>query len=171
LRAELRTMDADGVLYNVAGMDQIVSAGLRGARFNLALVAVFAGLAVLLAAVGVYGAVAFSTAQRTREFALRIALGARTGSIVKLTLGYTARLTLLGAAAGLSAALALGQLLKSALYLAPHLHPGLIYGVTVNDPRILAAVAAVLIAVAISACLAPAIRASSVHPNQVLRHD
>ena len=120
--------------------------GLRGARFRLALVGVFAGLALLLAAVGVYGAVAFSTALRTREFALRIALGAGPGSIAGLTLGHTARLTAAGAACGLGGSLVLGRILKNALYLAPHLHPGLIYGVSVTDPVLLAGVAGLLLA-------------------------
>ncbi|MDR3699108.1 MAG: ABC transporter permease [Candidatus Sulfopaludibacter sp.] len=171
LRGELRSMDADAVLYDVASMDERLRSDLRGARFNLSLVTVFASLAVLLAAVGMYGAVAFSTAQRTREFAVRLALGARTRSIVGLTLGHTARLTLAGAATGLGTALVLGSVLKSALYLAPHLHTGLIYGVAVNDPALLAGAAGALVSVATVACVTPAIRASSVQPAEALRHE
>ena len=171
IRLDLRNMDADGVLSGVASMEQRLDADLRGARFNLALVALFAGLAVLLAAVGIYGAVAFSTAQRTREFAIRLALGARTGSIAALTLGHTARLTLAGAAGGLGAALILGSVLKSALYLAPHLHSGLIYGVAVNDPVLLAGAAGALVSVATVASVTPAVRASSVQPAEALRSE
>ena len=171
LRTEIRRMDADGVLYNIATMEERVRSGLRGAQFNLALVAVFAGLALLLAAVGVYGAVAFSTAQRTREFALRIALGAQPGSIVRLTLRNMARLTLAGAVCGLCAALVLGQVLKSALYMAPHLHTGMLYRVAVNDPVLLALAAALLVTVATLASVTPAARASWVHPGEALRHE
>ncbi|SPE25673.1 membrane hypothetical protein [Candidatus Sulfopaludibacter sp. SbA3] len=171
LRQELRGLDADGVVYSVATMDERLRSGLRGARFNLALVAVFAGLAVLLAAVGIYGAVSFSAAQRTREFALRIALGALPRSILALTFTHTARIALAGAAGGLGASLILGRILKSALYMAPHLHPGMIYGVAVNDPGILLGAACIVVGVAAIAGISPAARASRVEPAEALRND
>jgi ABC-type antimicrobial peptide transport system permease subunit len=96
------------------------------------LVSIFAALAALLAAVGIYGAIAFSVAQRTREFGLRMALGAMPAAIRRLTLGRTTRLTLTGAACGLAVSLVLGQLLQSALYPVPHQHSGLIYGVSIR---------------------------------------
>lgn len=171
MRAELRTADPDGVLLNVSTMEETLRGALRGARFHLALVGVFAVLAVLLAAVGVYGAVAFSSAQRMREFALRIALGALPRAIVKLTLAHMARLALTGALAGLGTALVLGKMLKSALYMAPHLHSGMLYGVTINDPVLLGGAAALVAGVAAAASLTPAARASLVQPSEVLRHE
>ena len=171
MRQELRQMDADGVLYSVATLDDRRQASFRGERFNMALVSVFAVLAVLLAAVGIYGAISFSTAQRSREFALRMALGALPRSILRLTLKHTARLTLAASLTGLTAALLLGQLLKSALYLAPHLHPGLIYKVSVTDPVILTIATIILLSTAAAASLLPASQASRISPADTLRHE
>jgi ABC-type lipoprotein release transport system permease subunit len=129
------------------------------------LVSIFAALAALLAAVGIYGAIAFSVAQRTREFGLRMALGAMPAAIRRLTLARTTRLTLTGAACGLAVSLILGQLLQSALYLVPHQHSGLIYGVGIRDPLSLSAAAAIVLALAAMASLAPAGRAARVEPS------
>jgi ABC-type antimicrobial peptide transport system permease subunit len=171
LRAELHALDADGVLSDAATMEERIHDGLRGARFHLAMAAIFATLAVLLAAVGVYGAVAFSTAQRTGEFALRMALGARPSSLLRLMFSHTVRLTGAGALAGMGVALILGELLKSALYLAPHLHSGLIYGVAVHDPLLLGGAVALLLAIAALAALVPAARAMRIDPCQALRQE
>ena len=143
----------------------------RGERFHLMLVSIFAALAALLAAVGIYGAIAFSVAQRTREFGLRMALGAMPAAIRRLTLGRTTRLTLTGAACGLAVSLVLGQLLQSALYPVPHQHSGLIYGVSIRDPLSLSAAAAIVLALAAIASLAPAGRAARVEPSAALRNE
>jgi ABC-type antimicrobial peptide transport system permease subunit len=123
----------------------------------------------LLAAIGIYGAIAFSVAQRTREFGLRMALGALPSAIRALTLARTFRITLAGVACGLAAALVLGAGLSSALYLVPHQHTGLIYGVGIRDPLALSAAAAVILTLAALASLAPARRASRVEPCVALR--
>jgi predicted permease len=171
LRQELRGLDSDGVLYNVATMEERLRDSLRGEQFHLTLVSLFAALAVLLAAVGVYGAVSFSTAQRTKEYALRVALGAMPRAILNLMLMHTIRIALAGVACGLGAALVLGRLLKSALYMAPHLHPGLIYGVGITDPVSLAGAACLLLGVAAIAGLPPAARACRVDPCEALRQE
>lgn len=171
LRRELQALDPDEAIYNLATMEERIHDSLNGARFNLTLVAVFAGLAALLASVGVYGAISFSVAQRRREFGLRMALGALPRAIVRLTLKHSIALTAAGAICGLAAAALLGVVLKEALYLAPGKHTGLIYGVGVHDPVSFACAAGVLLSLAAIAGLAPANRAARVDPLAALRHE
>ena len=171
LRAGLQKLDPDGALYNARTFDEIVAREFLGERFRMTLVSIFAALAASLAAVGIYGAIAFSAAQRTREFALRIALGAMPAAIRHLMLARSARLVSLGAGAGLGIALLLGELLKSELYMVPHQHTGLLYGIGIHDPLTLLSAAAVVLALALFANLAPAARAARVEPANELRHD
>jgi len=110
-------------------------------------------------------------AQRTREFGLRMALGAMPAAIRRLTLARTTRLALTGVACGLGVSLILGQLLQSTLYLVPHQHSGLIYGVGIRDPLSLLAAAAIVLALAAMASLAPAVRAARVEPSAALRDE
>jgi ABC-type antimicrobial peptide transport system permease subunit len=152
-------------------LEDTLAEQFRGERFHLMLVSIFAALAALLAAVGIYGTMAFSVAQRTREFGLRMALGAMPAAIRRLTLARTTRLTLTGAAGGLGVSLILGQLLKSALYLVPHQHSGLIYGVGIRDPLSLLTAAAIVLLLAAMASLAPAVRAGRVDPSAALRDE
>ena len=171
LRQELQDLDADSALYHPQTMDDMLAQQFRGERFHLMLVSVFAVLAALLAAVGIYGAIAFSVAQRTREFGLRMALGAMPSTIRRLTLARTTRLTLAGAACGLGLSLILGRLLQSALYLVPHQHSGLIYGVSIHDPFSLSAAAVLVLVLAAVASLPPAGRAARVEPSAALRDE
>jgi ABC-type antimicrobial peptide transport system permease subunit len=171
LRRDLRSLDPNGAIYGVLTMEQRISDYLAGARFNLALIALFAGLAMLLAGVGVYGAIAFSVAQRTREFGLRMALGARPLSILSLTLNRTARLTLAGAGCGLVLAWILGALLNRAMYLVPGEHGGMLYGVGIHDPASFGGAAAIMLGLAAIAGLLPAARAAKLDPVIALRHD
>jgi putative ABC transport system permease protein len=171
LRKALQGLDPDSALYNPQTFDDIIAQQFRGQRFRLMLVSVFAGLAALLAAVGIYGAISFSVAQRAREFGLRMALGAMPAAIRRLTLARSTRLTLTGIACGLGISLILGRFLKSALYMVPHQHPGLIYGVGIRDPLSLCAAAAIVLALAAIACLAPARRATRVDPSAALRDE
>jgi putative ABC transport system permease protein len=170
VRHDLQTLDPDGALYSLATMEERISQSLTGERFNLMLVSLFAGMAVLLASVGIYGAISFSVAQRTREFGLRVALGAMPASLLGLTLTRTARLVLSGSICGVGLALVLGALLKKALYLAPGEHGGLIYGVGVHDPASLAGSAAIVLGLAALAGLVPACRAAKADPLAALRH-
>jgi putative ABC transport system permease protein len=171
LRKELQNLDPDSALYNPRTLEDMLAQQFRGERFHLMLVSIFAALAALLAGVGIYGAIAFSVAQRTREFGLRMALGAMPAAIRRLTLARTTRLALTGVACGLGVSLILGQLLRSALYLVPHQHSGLIYGVGIRDPLSLLAAAAIVLALAAMASLAPAGRAARVEPSAALRDE
>jgi putative ABC transport system permease protein len=171
LRDKLRSADAEASIYDVAGMETRLDHGLRGNRFRLFLVSVFAVLAVLLAAGGIYGAVAFSVAQRTREFGLRMALGAQPKGILGLGVMRAIRLAGVGAACGFGAALALGAVLKDALYLAPGKHSGLLFGVAVHDPNSFLTAGLIVFALAVLAALAPAVRAARIDPCVALRQE
>lgn len=129
-------------------------------RFRSMLLGFFALTALVLSAVGIYGVMAVSVAQRTQEMGVRLALGARKSDVLLLILGRGMRLTLLGIIIGLGASLALARLLVSQLY-----------GVTASDPLTFAGVALLLIAVAAVACLLPARRATKVDPIVALRYE
>lgn len=171
VRQELKTLDPEGALYYLKTMENRVNDELRGSRFDLSLIAVFAGLAMLLACVGIYGAIGFSVAERTREFGLRMALGARPANIMRLTLAHTARLTLAGAVCGIAVALILGTFLREAMYLVPGKHPGMLYGVDIHDPVSLFVAACVVVGLAALAGLAPATRAAKTDPLTALQHE
>jgi hypothetical protein len=171
LRGELQKLDPDAALYNARTFDEVMAQQFRRERFRMALVSIFAALAALLAGVGIYGTIAFSVAQRTREFALRIALGALPSAVRRTALARTTRLTLIGAGCGLGIALFLGELLKSEVYLVPHQHSGVLYGVGIHDPVSLTAAAAIVVALALCASLVPAARAAKADPATELRHE
>jgi putative ABC transport system permease protein len=171
LRSQLRADDSEASIYDAAGMETRLRNGLQGNRFRLFLVSVFATLAVLLAAAGVYGAIAFSVAQRTREFGVRMALGAPPNGILRLGVMRAVRLAGAGAACGFVAAMALGAALRDALYLAPGKHSGLLFGVAIHDPKSFLAAGLIVFALAILAALAPAVRAARVDPAIALRQE
>ena len=171
LRRDLQSLDPEDAVYGIATMEQRIGDSLAGERFTLTLVSAFAGLALLLAGVGVYGAIGYAVAQRTREFGLRMALGARPRAILRLTLKRTARLTLAGAGCGLGLALIVGKLVEKSLYLVPGEHAGMLYGVGIHDPASLAGAAVSLLALAALAGLVPAVRAAKVDPLVALRHE
>ena len=128
-------------------------------RFSSVLVAIFAGLAVLLAAVGIYGVTSYTVSQRTPEIGLRIALGAQTDAVRRLILGHTLKLTLIGVTVGLVGSYPLAQFLAS-----------LLFGVGMHDPLTFLGVAVLLIAVALAASYIPARRAMRVDPMIALRY-
>jgi len=171
IRREMLRLNPDEAIFDLKSLDEYVYATLSGARFNLTLVSLFAAFAVLLASVGIYGAISFSVAQRTREFGLRMALGARPRSIVWETLSHTARLALAGSGAGIAIAFVLGEMMKAELYLAPHKHSGLIYGVGIRDPASFAAAIGLVLLLAGVAGIAPACRAARVSPLSALRQE
>jgi ABC-type antimicrobial peptide transport system permease subunit len=139
-------------------MDQVRSAATASQQFNLLLVGLFAVLALVLAAVGLYGVTAYSVSQRTRELGIRVALGARRGALLKLVLAYGARLTLIGLAIGTLAALALTHVMST-----------LLFGVGARDPMTFVGVALLLLAVSLAASFVPAHRATRVDPVVALR--
>ena len=158
IRRAVAALDPDQAVSSVRMLSDRVSLTLAERRFQLLLLAVFAGIAVALAAVGVYGVVACSVGQRTRELGLRFALGAQRADVFRLVIGQGMRLTAIGVAAGVAGALALSRFLESLLFeMAP------------TDPLTFVAVAAMLTLVALLATWIPARRASRVDPVEALR--
>ena len=141
-------------------IEEIFSSSLADRRFNLALVGVFGGSAMLLAMMGIYGVMAYSVAQRTQEIGIRLALGALGGDVLRQFLREGGKLIALGLVLGLAGAAALSKYISS-----------LLYNTSVRDPLTFAAVAAALALVAVAACFIPARRATRVDPMVALRHE
>jgi predicted permease len=160
LRRAMREVAADAPLFEVRPLVEVTREPTRLRRFNMVLMNVFAGVALALAAIGLYGVLAYATARRQREIGLRQALGARRGDIGRLVLGAGLRMLLPGIALGLLGALALGRVIASQLY-----------GVGGADPLVLGAVVAVLSLVALAACALPTVRATRVAPIEALRDE
>jgi predicted permease len=158
VRAAVQAIDAEQPIADVRTMDQWVSQSLQNRRTPMALLAVFGAVALVLSAIGIYGIVAFGVAQRFREFGIRHALGADSGSILSLVLADGLRTAGVGVVLGVFGALALTRSLQS-----------LLFGVTAHDPLVFVGVAAVLLAVALGACYVPARRATRVDPMVALR--
>jgi len=158
VRTAVRAVDADLPVIAVQPLDRIVGQSVADRRFNTLVLAVFAGLAIVLAAVGVYALMAHSVSQRTSELGIRIALGARTADVYAVVLREGLVLSLLGAAIGTAGAFWITRLLGSELY-----------GVTASDPLTFAAGVVGLVSVALLACYIPARRATKVDPLVALR--
>jgi ABC-type antimicrobial peptide transport system permease subunit len=139
-------------------MEHIVATAVARQRFSMLLLAVFAGVALLLAAVGIYGVMSYSVAQRTREIGIRIALGARRADILRMTIIQGLRLVLTGLVGGLIAAVFLTRVMQS-----------LLFGVSATDPLTFLSISLVLVAVAFLASYLPALRATKVDPIVALR--
>ncbi len=139
-------------------MIEVMGESVEARRFNMFLLGLFAAVAMMLAAVGIYGVMSYAVAQRTREIGVRIALGARPRDVIRMVLGRGMLLTLIGAAAGLALSLAL-----------THLMSGLLFGVGAKDPLTFASVSLLLSGVALLACYIPARRAAKVDPMVALR--
>jgi putative ABC transport system permease protein len=159
-RNELQQVDPELPMAAVATMDQLLADSLSRSRFTMLLLGIFAAVALVLASVGIYGLVAYSVTQRTQELGIRIALGAQRRDVLRLVLGQGTRLTLLGVALGVLAALAFSRLLVT-----------LLFGVSATDPLTFAGVAALLAFVALVACFIPACRATRVDPIVALRYE
>ena len=160
IRAAVAALDSDQPLEDIATMQHRVDDSLRSSQFATRLLAGFATLSLLLAAVGIYGVIAYTTAQRTAEFGLRMALGARPAAVLHLVMKRAARLVLAGAGIGIAAAVAVARLLSSA-----------IDGVSTFDPLVFGAALAVIVAAALPATFVPARRAARVDPMVALRHE
>jgi putative ABC transport system permease protein len=160
VREELQKLDPELPMAGVATMDQLLADSLSRSRFTMLLLGIFSAVALILASVGIYGLIAYSVTQRTQELGIRIALGAQRRDVLRLVLAQGTRLTLLGVALGVLAALALSRLLASMLF-----------GISVTDPLTFAGVAGLLAAVALLACFIPARRATRVDPIVALRYE
>jgi len=149
---------SDQTVYDVKTMQAVASASLSPQRLSMILLAAFAGLALLLASVGIYGVISFSIAQRLHEIGIRMALGAEKADVLRLVVGHGLRLALAGVVIGGAVALILARVLSG--------FSTLLYGVGAGDPVTLAAVALLLAAVAVLACYIPARRAMRVDPRR-----
>ncbi len=141
-------------------MDELLAKTLSQPRFNLLLLAIFAGVALLLAAVGIYGVMSYLVTQRTQEIGIRMALGAQTRDVLRLLLGQGMKLVAIGAAIGLAAAFALTRLIST-----------LLFGVRATDPVTFVVIALLLTLIALLACWIPARRAAKVDPMVTLRQE
>jgi putative ABC transport system permease protein len=156
----IHSVDRDEPVYNVRTMRDVEAASLSPQRLQIALIGLFAALALVLACMGIYGVMAYSVAQRTGEMGVRMALGAQTSNVLGLVLGEGLRLAVLGAAIGLAGSFFAARLLS-----------GMLFGVTPSDPLTFAGVAIVLVLVALLACYIPARRATRVDPLVALRYE
>jgi predicted permease len=159
LRAAVRVVTPNLAIFNVKMMDQVIADSLWDLRLYRWLIGLFAGLTLLLAAIGLYGVISYTATSRTREFAIRLALGSRTGALARLVLGRGLVLV----AAGIAVGAGLTYLLRPALRNLP-IGGG-------PDAATCAAIAAVLVAIALLACAVPALRAAAVDPVTALRHE
>lgn len=157
---EVRALDKDLAVHDVRTLDRYLSEWLAEPRFNTLLLGVFAGIALILTAVGIYGMLSYSIVQRTHEIGVRMALGARQNDILKLVLGQGMTLVLIGTSIGLLASLALVRFLSS-----------LLYGVSPTDPVTYVIVSLVLAEVALLASYFPARRAMKLDPMVTLRYE
>jgi putative ABC transport system permease protein len=158
--SEVHALDQDLAVSNVMTMEHLVSNSLSEPRFVLLLLGVFAGAALALSIIGVYGVVSYAVAQRRHEIGVRMALGAQTRDVLKLVLGQGMTLVAIGVAVGLVAAFALSRVMES-----------LLFGVSSTDLATFAVTAGVLAGVARGACFVPARRAMKVDPMVALRYE
>ena len=169
LRQQAASLDPAIPVTSATTFDARLSDALQGDRFNLLLTGAFAAVAVLLAAIGVYGAVAYAVQARTRELGVRLALGAKPSRLVGSALWQAGRIGVIGGAAGVGLTLVLARLIGDALYLVPGSHNGLLYKVTTTDPVMLACAFAGIVVVALIAGAVPARRIAGVDPVRALR--
>jgi putative ABC transport system permease protein len=157
LRREVFALDKDLPIFNVKTMEDVVAASIGSRRLSMLLFSVFAGAALLLAAVGIYGVMAYTVTQRTQEIGIRMALGAQAGDVLRLIIRQGMTLALIGLVAGLLSALALTRVMAS-----------LLFGVGATDPTTFIAISLLLVGVAFIACYLPARRAAKLNPVQAL---
>jgi ABC-type antimicrobial peptide transport system permease subunit len=160
VRAAVRDADLSVAVDNMMSMDERLSASAGNERFWMRLLGLFAGLAVFLATIGIYGVVSFTVEQRTHEFGIRTALGARKADILALVLREGFLVTAIGLVIGIAGAFGLTRLITNQLY-----------GVTPMDPATITAVATVLVIVSMMACLIPGRRAAKIDPLRALRSE
>jgi putative ABC transport system permease protein len=160
IQREIRTLDPNQPLSDVRTMNQVMSEWVERSRFNTLLLGLFAGLATLLSAVGIFGVMNYSVALRTRELGLRLAVGAQPRQVLLLVLKQGLTLTIVGVGLGLVAAFGLTRLLS-----------GLLFGVGALDVTTFASISLLLVIVSLLACYLPARRAMRIDPLSALRYE
>ncbi|HET9402890.1 MAG TPA: FtsX-like permease family protein, partial [Candidatus Acidoferrales bacterium] len=160
VRQQIRNIDPQLPISQIKLMDDVISEAQSRPRFLTLLLSIFSGVALAIATIGIYGVISFAVARRTKEFGLRMVLGAQRGDVLGLVMKQGLWLTLVGVGAGLLAAFGLTRLMAS-----------LLFGVTATDPLTFASVTAILAAVALFACYIPARRATRVDPIQMMRYE
>ena len=160
IRREVRAADPNEPVFGVRTMDEVVAKAVGQRRFAMLLLVVFAVVALVLAAIGIYGVMAYFVSHRAREIGIRMALGASSRDILTMVIAQGARLTIAGVAIGLGAAIAVTRAMST-----------LLYGVGPRDPLTLGLLSAVLACVALTACYVPARRATGIDPIRALRRD
>jgi ABC-type antimicrobial peptide transport system permease subunit len=160
IQQQASQLDGGEAIFDSRTMDGLVDKWLGTRRFTMVLLGVFAGLALVLSAIGIYGVISYMIEQRTHEIGIRMALGAKKRDILQLVLGYGGGLTLVGVVLGGVSALLLSRLMES-----------LLYGISSSDPYTFTAVVIVLLLVAFIACYVPARRAMATDPLEVLHHE
>lgn len=160
IKSEVLAVDRQQPVYAVTTMKQIIAASIAERRFHLTLLGIFAGVALVLATVGIYGVMSYAVTQRTPEIGIRLALGAQASDVLKLVIGRGLLLTVIGVGIGLAAAFALTRLMS-----------GLLFGVSPTDPMTFTGIALLLTLVSLLACYLPARRATKVDPMVALRYE
>jgi len=160
VRREVLAIDKEQPVSRVRTLEQIISSSVQQQRFLMLLLGIFAGVAMILAAVGLYGVMSYAVTQRTHEIGIRMALGADNGNVLRLIVGHGMMLALIGIAIGLAGSFAVTRVMST-----------LLFGVSATDAITFGGISVLLAVVALVSCLAPAYRAIRVDPMVALRHE
>jgi len=171
IRDTTYSLDKDQPIFDVQTTDDLITSSLSGARFDLMLVACLAIVALTLVSVGIFGTVAYFVQQRTREFGVRLALGATPARILRQTLRRALVTGCVGLLFGFGVSIALGRVLRSVLYLVPGERAGMLYGVKIDDPLSMSIACVVILLILFLASFIPARRAMRVDPMVALRYE
>jgi len=164
VRREVQAIDREQPISAMRSMEQVLAESVAAPRYRMWLLATFALVALLLAAIGIFGVVSYMVAQRTREIGIRMALGARPLHVRRLVIGQGIRIVFVGVLAGLAGGAVLARVIRNAM-------AGMLFQIEPTDPLTLVAVATILMLVALFACYLPARRASNVDPMVALRYE